>query len=182
MKYSSEEKQKRTLLIEDIPIIDHLDTVTIESEEETVKVMDSIESVLADLDVMKDHLAELRTLAGAEMIEGNMERIRTGIGKLVNQREVIQEKMFDIIHMLQFQDILRQKIEKIAKALGDFHNYLGAFLGRGKFGEDRRTVASSAIHTAGCEADTNKEAVDNIIEEFKTTDIGNISCQKGERV
>jgi predicted nucleic acid-binding Zn-ribbon protein len=183
MKDSREERQNRASPIGDIPIIDHLDTVTIESEEETVKVMDSIEAVMADLDAMGDHVAELGSLVKAETVEENKEKIRTGIGKLESQCQVIQEKMFDIMHMLQFQDILRQKIENIAKALGDFHNYLGAFLGRGKFrGEDRRTAASSAIHITGLEADTNKEAVDDIIEEFKTTDKGNTPSQRGECV
>jgi chemotaxis regulatin CheY-phosphate phosphatase CheZ len=93
----------------------------------------------------------------------------------------VSDEAFEILNTLQFQDITRQKVEKVVLLLKQFKDGLNrllaifniqAFEMEGKPTEERifenRSVATQEhIFEAGLEADEKKESVDDIIAQFK---------------
>ena len=90
----------------------------------------------------------------------------------------ISDEAFEILNVLQFQDITRQKIEKVVTLLKQFQGGLnrllvifnihsGAMSGEG-FAE-RKTATQDRIFETSLEADSRKDSVDDIIAQFKKT-------------
>ncbi|MBI4913282.1 MAG: protein phosphatase CheZ [Acidobacteria bacterium] len=88
----------------------------------------------------------------------------------------ISDESFEILNELQFQDITRQKVEKVVLLLKQFQGGLGRLLEIFKLREDeassevfeRRTVATQEhIFEASLEADHSKDSVDDIVARFK---------------
>jgi hypothetical protein len=115
-------------------IIDRLDDVTVQSEVEASKVIDIIDEIKMRLNKAELFSKELKELINVN--KGNDNKPVELLNKIVSIIKEIQEMLFSAMDQLQYQDILRQKIEKIAASLGKFYDYLGEFLGRG----DDRTV------------------------------------------
>lgn len=88
----------------------------------------------------------------------------------------VSDEAFEILNILQFQDITRQKIEKVVILLKQFQNGLNrllvifninsATLGDQGFGE-RRVATQDRIFDTSLEADSRKDSVDDIIAQFK---------------
>ena len=99
----------------------------------------------------------------------------------VDQVKVISDESFEILNELQFQDITRQKVEKVVLLLKQFQTGLGRLLdifklkkGEGAEEEpeeaifEKRSVATQDhIFEASLEADHSKDSVDDIIAQFK---------------
>lgn len=90
----------------------------------------------------------------------------------------VSDEAFEILNVLQFQDITRQKIEKVVILLKQFQGGLnrllvifnihsGALSGEG-FAE-RRVATQDRIFDTSLEADSRKDSVDDIIAQFKKT-------------
>ncbi|WP_291271265.1 methyl-accepting chemotaxis protein [Geothrix sp.] len=90
----------------------------------------------------------------------------------------VSDEAFEILNILQFQDITRQKIEKVVILLKQFQSGLnrllvifnihsGAMSGEG-FAE-RRVATQDHIFETSLEADSRKDSVDDIIAQFKKT-------------
>ncbi|MBK9795914.1 MAG: protein phosphatase CheZ [Holophagaceae bacterium] len=88
----------------------------------------------------------------------------------------VSDEAFEILNILQFQDITRQKIEKVVILLKQFQGGLtrllvifnihtGAIEGQG-FGE-RKVATQDHIFDTSLEADSKKDSVDDIIAQFK---------------
>ncbi len=88
----------------------------------------------------------------------------------------VSDEAFEILNILQFQDITRQKIEKVVILLKQFQGGLtrllvifnihtGALGGEG-FGE-RKVATQDHIFETSLEADSKKDSVDDIIAQFK---------------
>ncbi len=91
----------------------------------------------------------------------------------------ISDEAFEILNTLQFQDITRQKVEKVVLLLKQFKEGLGRLLAifniqgfegqvspEGIF-ERRSTATQERIFETTLEADDKKESVDDIIAQFK---------------
>jgi chemotaxis regulatin CheY-phosphate phosphatase CheZ len=88
----------------------------------------------------------------------------------------VSDEAFEILNVLQFQDITRQKIEKVVILLKKFQNGLNRLLvifnihtGAAvteSFGE-RRVATQDRIFDTSLEADSRKDSVDDIIAQFK---------------
>ena len=88
----------------------------------------------------------------------------------------VGDEAFEILNILQFQDITRQKIEKVVLLLKQFQAGLtrllvifnihsGALAGQG-FG-DRHVATQDRIFDTSLEADSRKDSVEDIIAQFK---------------
>jgi chemotaxis regulatin CheY-phosphate phosphatase CheZ len=88
----------------------------------------------------------------------------------------VSDEAFDILNILQFQDITRQKIEKVVILLKQFQGGLNRLLvifnihteslaGQG-FAE-RKVATQEHIFDTSLEADSKKDSVDDIIAQFK---------------
>jgi chemotaxis regulatin CheY-phosphate phosphatase CheZ len=90
----------------------------------------------------------------------------------------VSDEAFEILNTLQFQDITRQKVEKVVTLLKQFKDGLNRLLGIFNINQPReeaaeevfeqRTVATQEnIFDTTLEADGKKESVDDIIAQFK---------------
>lgn len=100
--------------------------------------------------------------------------LQAGMGQL----QIISDESFEILNTLQFQDITRQKVEKVVLLLKQFREGLNRLLiifkidepEEGKSPEvfEHRAVATQdKIFDTSIEADGKKESVDDIIAQFK---------------
>ncbi len=100
---------------------------------------------------------------------------------LAPAKEILQkvsDEAFEILNILQFQDITRQKIEKVVILLKQFQGGLNrllvifnigtANLGNQGFAE-RKVATQDRIFDTSLEADSRKDSVDDIIAQFKKT-------------
>jgi HAMP domain-containing protein len=89
----------------------------------------------------------------------------------------VSDEAFEILNILQFQDITRQKIEKVVILLKQFQGGLNrllvifnihtAGLGEGQGFSDRKVATQDRIFDTSLEADSRKDSVDDIIAQFK---------------
>jgi chemotaxis regulatin CheY-phosphate phosphatase CheZ len=101
------------------------------------------------------------------------------LGPAKEQVQKISDEAFEILNELQFQDITRQKVEKVVLLLKQFQTGLGRLLAIFKLesgtdspaGEDvfehRNVATQERIFEASLEADHSKDSVDDIIANFK---------------
>jgi hypothetical protein len=88
----------------------------------------------------------------------------------------VSDEAFEILNVLQFQDITRQKIEKVVILLKQFQGGLNRLLvifnietdllGEHGFA-DRKVATQDHIFETSLEADRGKDSVDDIIAQFK---------------
>ena len=94
----------------------------------------------------------------------------------------VSDEAFEILNTLQFQDITRQKVEKVVLLLKQFKDGLSRLLAifniegfdgvptaEEKIFEHRTTATQENIFEATLEADDKKQSVDDIIAQFKKT-------------
>lgn len=105
----------------------------------------------------------------APAIEPDLAPVKTHLQK-------VSDEAFEILNILQFQDITRQKIEKVVILLKQFQNGLTRLLVifnihteaiGGEVFEDRKVATQDHIFDTGLEADSRKDSVDDIIAQFK---------------
>jgi chemotaxis regulatin CheY-phosphate phosphatase CheZ len=98
-----------------------------------------------------------------------------------NQVKTVTDESFEILNTLQFQDITRQKVEKVVQLLKHFQAGLTRLLGifhiqmeesattAGEIFENRHVGTQDKIFETKLSADGKKESVDDIIAQFKKT-------------
>jgi phosphoribosyl-ATP pyrophosphohydrolase len=145
-------------------IIDLLDDVTSQSEVEADKVIARIDEVMTFLSNMDKAIKDLNaTVMGKK--EDKLEIVKKiGATRAINSEA--QDMLFNIMNLLQYQDIIRQKIEKAAESLGAFYDYLGDFLGKGKIQKAGRATGKH-IEDSTLERDQKLDEIDNIIKDIK---------------
>ena len=88
----------------------------------------------------------------------------------------VSDEAFEILNILQFQDITRQKIEKVVILLKQFQSGLTRLLVifnihteviGGEAFSDRKVATQDHIFDTSLEADSRKDSVDDIIAQFK---------------
>jgi len=80
-----------------VPFIPQMEAAIAHTEVEMAKVLDRVETMLASTDLGFTGLARLKQ--------------EVSLGHFKGQE--IQEQVFELIQMLQFQDIARQKLERV---------------------------------------------------------------------
>lgn len=95
-----------------------------------------------------------------------------------DQIRKVSDEAFEILNVLQFQDITRQKIEKVVTLLKQFQSGLTRLLVifnihteaiGGEAFLDRKVATQDHIFDTSLEADSRKDSVDDIIAQFKKT-------------
>jgi hypothetical protein len=147
-------------------IIDRLDDVTLKSEEEAGKVIDIIDETITSLDKVNQFAKELKELIKSG--KADEDTTFKSLGNMVSATKEAQDELFNAMNLLQYQDVLRQKIEKIATALSTFYDYLGEFLGKGKVKIEKRAIGKH-VEEATLDRDQKLEEIEKIIESTKDT-------------
>lgn len=101
----------------------------------------------------------------------------TNISEIQDKMRIISDEAFEILNTLQFQDITRQKVEKVVMLLKKFQQGLQRLLHifkidtpeeiKAEIFENRTTTTQDHIFDTSLEMDNQKESVDDIIAQFK---------------
>jgi hypothetical protein len=140
-------------------MIDQLDKVTQVAERETNKVLERMESILGKLGSQAELLEEVNQRLGSK---GNSEIFCSQLDECLQLGQQSQDLIFDAMSLLQFQDIIRQKLEKLATKLEDLLEFIDTTVGRDACGKKKRSH-SLAIERTSLVPDGNKSAVDAIL-------------------
>jgi hypothetical protein len=146
-------------------VVSEITSVTAVTERETNKVMDKLDMISQSLDQQKNIITGIM---GHESVQNPT--IQEAIHQIMNAASDIQNKIYDAMDLMQFQDITRQKLERIILHLRQIHDYIVELLGTGFKSEHHATASiSHTIAQTGTTPDENKGHADSVIEAFLQT-------------
>jgi hypothetical protein len=142
-------------------VISELDAVTAVTERETNKVMDQLDLISQLVGKQQQLITEVMQQPGAQD-----KNVQEAIRDIMASGKEIQDKVFEAMDLMQFQDITRQKLERIVFHLRQIHDYIVDLLGTGLKSEGERASISHSIHVTGTTPDEQKAHADAVVEEF----------------
>jgi acetyl-CoA carboxylase alpha subunit len=139
-------------------------SVTAVTERETNKVMDKLDMISQSLDQQRAIITEVMRHESAQNPV-----VQNAINQIMTAASDIQNKIYEAMDLMQFQDITRQKLERIMLHLRQIHDYIVELLGTGFKSEQQPLVVSVSrtIAQTGTTPDENKDHADSIIEAFR---------------
>ncbi|MDR3673788.1 MAG: hypothetical protein P4L36_23300 [Holophaga sp.] len=143
-------------------VISELDAVTAVTERETNKVMDQ-------LDLISNLVATQQALITGVMRHAGAQdpSVQDAINQVMAAAKDIQSKVYEAMDLMQFQDITRQKLERIVHHLRQIHDYIVDLLGTGLKSEGERASISRTIASTGTTPDEQRAHADSVVDEFK---------------
>ena len=144
-------------------VISELDTVTAVTERESNKVMDQLDQIGRLVARQQQLVTDIMSHDGAQS-----EGAQKAIHEVMSASKEIQDKVFEAMDLMQFQDITRQKLERIVYHLRQIHDYIVDLLGTGLKSDAERPSISHTIAQTGTTPDENKAHADAVIEAFKS--------------
>lgn len=162
---------------EDHKMVHQLDDVTRDSEEKATQMFDKLETINnffmdaeSDSNSLKDAInsnIELFTTlsekfpniaAFSEALEKNNSLLGT-IDNIIGNLQMGQDEIMMAMDMMQYQDIHRQKIERVINVMRALSKYMNTLF-EGKIDDDKRV--GSAVHIAGDTTTENLVSNDDI--------------------
>ena len=110
-------------------VIPQIETSVTYTEQEMAKVMARVEAMLASTDRVFKGLGYLKQEAGLGRLKGH----EKDIAELERMNQDMQDMVFALIQQMQFQDIARQKLERVMAHLKGMQGVIS-----GKFRADRK--------------------------------------------
>jgi hypothetical protein len=144
-------------------VITELDTVTAVTERESNKIMDQLDQISRLVSRQQQLTTDMMRHEGAQSAG-----VQTAIHEVLSASKEIQDKVFEAMDLMQFQDITRQKLERIVHHLRQIHDYIVDLLGTGLMSDTQRPSISHTIAQTGTTPDENKAHADAVIEAFKS--------------
>ena len=144
-------------------VISELDTVTAVTERESNKIMDQLDQI-GSLVARQQQL--ITGIMGHDSAQSP--GVQKAIHEVMSASKEIQDKVFEAMDLMQFQDITRQKLERIVHHLRQIHDYIVELLGTGLKSDAERPSISHTIAQTGTTPDENKSHADAVIEAFKS--------------
>ena len=143
-------------------VISELDAVTAVTERETNKVMDQLDLISSLVGRQQTLITDMMRHPGAQD-----PAVQAAIHQVMGAGKNIQDKVDEAMDLMQFQDITRQKLERIVYHLRQIHDYIVDLLGTGLKSEGERASISRTIATTGTTPDEKRAHADSVVEEFK---------------
>jgi hypothetical protein len=143
-------------------VISELDAVTAVTERETNKVMDQLDLISTLVGSQQTLITEVMRHPGAQD-----PAVQTAVNQLMAAGKEIQAKVYEAMDLMQFQDITRQKLERIVFHLRQIHDYIVDLLGTGLKSEGERASISRTITSTGTTPDEKRAHADSVVDEFK---------------
>ena len=143
-------------------VISEIDAVTAVTERETNKVMDQLDLISQLVSKQQDLITKVMQQPDAQLAG-----VQQALHEIMSSGKTIQDKVYEAMDLMQFQDITRQKLERIVFHLRQIHDYIIELLGTGLKSEGERANISRTIATTGTTPDERKTHADSVIEEFK---------------
>jgi len=145
-----------------VRVLGELGAVTAVTERETNKVMDKLDEISRLLDQQRNMVNEIMGNENAQTPP-----IKTAIQQILSAGNDIQNKVYEAMDLMQFQDISRQKLERIMHHLRQIHDYILDLLGTGFQSEQPQKVSlSHSISDTGTTPDEKKSHADSVVSEF----------------
>jgi chemotaxis regulatin CheY-phosphate phosphatase CheZ len=177
-------------------VMNRLDTLMNSSEEANRALTSAVKSLKAVQDnqvrfqtqidqfLSRASGGENPTMVAQEVLEFLFEHQMTSklppvdLGVVQDHVRAISDEAFEILNTLQFQDITRQKVEKVVLLLKQFKDGLNRLLAifnihaeemteEKEVFEHRHTATQDRIFETSLQADDKKQSVDDIIAQFK---------------
>jgi len=148
-------------------VVSEITAVTAVTERETNKVMDKLDMISQSLDQQKNIIT---SMMGHESAQNPV--VQDAIHQIMAAASDIQNKIYEAMDLMQFQDITRQKLERIIQHLRQIHDYIVELLGTGFKDSSTPHAPASISHTiaqTGTTPDENKGHADSVVEEFLQT-------------
>jgi chemotaxis regulatin CheY-phosphate phosphatase CheZ len=143
-------------------VISELDAVTAVTERETNKVMDQLDLISGLVETQQALITGLMQHPGAQEAS-----VQQAINQVMSAGKDIQNKVYEAMDLMQFQDITRQKLERIVHHLRQIHDYIVELLGTGIKSDQERPSISRTIASTGTVPDEKRSHADSVVEEFK---------------
>jgi chemotaxis regulatin CheY-phosphate phosphatase CheZ len=144
-------------------VITELDTVTAVTERESNKIMDQLDQISSLVSRQQQLITSMMSHEGAQS-----SGVQKAIQEVMSASKEIQDKVYEAMDLMQFQDITRQKLERIVHHLRQIHDYIVDLLGTGLKSDSERPSISHTIAQTGTKPDENKAHADSVIEAFKS--------------
>jgi len=145
-----------------VRVLGELGAVTAVTERETNKVMDKLDEISRLLDTQRNMVNEV---LGNENSQNPA--IQNSLQQIISAGNDIQNKVYEAMDLMQFQDISRQKLERIMHHLRQIHDYILDLLGTGFQSEQPHKVSlSHSISDTGTTPDEKKSHADSVINEY----------------
>ncbi|MEA3523452.1 MAG: chemotaxis protein [Campylobacterota bacterium] len=172
---------------DDHKVVHQLDDVTKESEEKATEIFDIIEGISNDMmdseakaqegiDLIASNIELFKTLStkfpGVEVFKTQLEKNEQAIeggNELLETLQNSGDSIMNVMDIMQYQDIHRQKIERVINVMRALSGYMNALF-EGRVEDDKRV--SSATHLPG---DDNTEDV------VSTDDIEELLASFGQK-
>ena len=153
-------------------MVHQLDDVTKESEEKATEIFDIIENISNDLmekeenasnviEVLNSNIELFTTLTekfpDVEAFKKQLEKNEAGLADANEVVEILQnsgDSIMNVMDIMQYQDIHRQKIERVINVMRALSKYMNTLF-EGRVDDDKR--APSAQHLSG---DTHNDVAD----------------------
>ncbi len=164
---------------EDHKVVDKLDEITKESEEKVNQLFELLENAVRKIDAMDAELKKIKPYLDEHKkfmdvfvsafpkasVKNNYEYF-SNVLKIFDEIQATHEELknyiFDSMDLLQFQDITRQKIEKVISVIQALHEYLNNWFASGK--KVRARVAKTIVDES--KKDQIDQEVDDIVNNF----------------
>ncbi len=157
-------------------MVHQLDDVTKESEEKASEIFDIIENISSDLmdkeeslnnvsEVLNSNIELFTTLCekfpDVETFKAQLEKNQTALNEINDTVEILQnsgDSIMNVMDIMQYQDIHRQKIERVINVMRALSKYMNTLF-EGKIDDEKRVA--SATHIAG-DTHNNLASTDDI--------------------
>jgi chemotaxis regulatin CheY-phosphate phosphatase CheZ len=133
------------------------------TERESNKIMDQLDQISGLVSRQQQLVTDIMGHEGAQS-----PGVQKAIHEVMSASKEIQDKVFEAMDLMQFQDITRQKLERIVHHLRQIHDYIVDLLGTGLKSDTERPSISHTIAQTGTTPDENKAHADAVIEAFKS--------------
>ncbi len=177
------EPESNNLYSKDKKVVDKLDEINRESEEKVNYLFEKLEAVGQEIEHINKSINQVKPYINKHkefmdffvekfpktVVKNNYDYFKNIIN-IVNDMEKsvsnIENNIFDSMDILQFQDITRQKIEKVISVIKTLHDYLDEWFTSSSI-EDipRARVANTIVDEK--DKDEVDKSVDEIIEQMK---------------
>jgi chemotaxis regulatin CheY-phosphate phosphatase CheZ len=147
-------------------ISDHLKHISKTTEEGVMQVMDHSESIVSDANSISDHVSAVKKKVG------DQPEVKEDLDNIDETLNHLQSNAFKIITALEFEDINRQKLEKILKKLNRVYDNLIKVLLLLKVKEKIEEKDTSFIQEIRQISDPNEDVsskqgmIDELLKEF----------------
>ena len=104
----------------DVKIAPQIENTIAHSESEMTKVLDRVEAMLASTDTAFSGIARFKQ----EVAIGGLKGYDSGLTELDGVTQKVQDNVFELIQQLQFQDIVRQRLERVLRHIMGMHGVI----------------------------------------------------------